>query len=365
MFSLGCREEESNPSQTHTVQVVGTSISNQMSTSSESKTNEKTADREVLQFAAKEPRAKRPRCTTSFEWNLYPPPNQFSFASGDSVIYKCKGKEPIRGFIVSILPENQGLEIETDEDTDTTSNSRIVVKDARRLVPLFRTPTVVVMPETNHFRAMAYQVQALDTVLEIGCSSGETSRLLIPRVRSWVGLDTSDEMIEQCRHHVLAEKKTLAVKVDALIDHNKALESANTFGNPNVVFVDIGGNRETINVLRMISWVLESFDPRLVIVKSKELVQSIQSIPNVDARTGLVPNGDKWFQQHMITKRAMPKHPLRAPLTMSPKDGMTPICRYYNYHKEGCSKLNCPFDHIYCHACQRAGHIALQCPTLD
>jgi SAM-dependent methyltransferase len=336
-----------------------------MSTSSESKSNEKTAEQKFLQFTAEEPRSKRPRCNTPFEWNLYPPQHDFSFASGDSVIYRCKGKEPIRGSIVSILPECQGLEIETEEDTDKTSKSRIVIKDPRRLVPLFRTSTVVVMPETNHFRAMAYQAQAIDNVLEIGCSSGETSRLLIPRVSSWVGLDTSDDMIEQCRHHTVADRNNLVVKVDALIDPNKALASAKTFGTPNVVFVDIGGNRETINVLRMISWVLESFAPRLVVVKSKELVHSIQSIPNVDARTGLVPNGDKWFQQqHMITKRAMPKHPLRAPLTMSPKDGTTPICRYYNYHKEGCSKLNCPFDHVHCHACQQAGHIASQCPTL-
>jgi SAM-dependent methyltransferase len=296
----------------------------------------------------------------SLEWRLYPSKRAFP-KTGDAVFVKSKDTQIrySRGKVSSNNSEH-GIQVQPDD----AKQAPLKLKDCKRLIPVFPDKaTVVVTAETIHFRQLVHQIKSTDDILEIGCSTGETSRLLIPCANSWVGFDTSDEMIDQCRPHLEKNEKTHIVKVDALIDPAKALKEARTFGSPNVLFLDIGGNRESINVLRMVSWVLESFDPRLVVIKSRELVQSMQATATIDPTTGLIQNGDDWFQTHK-TRRAIPKHPLRAPLVLSPKDGKTPICRYHNYHKQGCKKDECALDHDHCHACQQLGHIARECPSL-
>ena len=313
-----------------------------------------------------EPHAKRPsekrRKLHGFDWRLYPPIAGFVFSQGDKVMVKSKDNETRRG-IVSSVCSGAAWEIKVAID-DKKNEPPVSCKDHRRVTPLFEKPTIAVTAETNYFRSMVLQTNNCDNALEIGCSTGETSKLLIAnKVRSWIGFDTSDEMVDKCQNLACSENHHVA-KINALIDPKKAAKVARKFAsNLTVIFVDIGGNRELINVFRMVSWILESFHPRLIVVKSRELVQSLKSSAVIDSHTGMITSGDEWFQRHK-TKRAIPKHPLRAPLTLSPKDGTTPICRYHNYHKQGCIKKDCPFDHEYCHLCQEHGHIALLCPTL-
>jgi SAM-dependent methyltransferase len=301
---------------------------------------------------------------TKPEWRVFPPTKRqatCTFHDGDAVLIKSKDTKaaPVRGTIVSVNNDGGGeVQVLVEEKQESFGP-----KERKRLMPYFGiNPTIIITPETNYFRQMVHQVEATDAVLEIGCSTGETSRLLIPLSNSWVGLDTSQQMIDQCKSHM--KENCHVSKVDALIDPKRALEESRTCGEPNVIFVDIGGNRECINVLRMVSWVLDSFGPRLVVVKSRELVQSVRSSASVDSGTGLIADGDTWYRDRQ-QRRALPKHPLRAPLVLSPKDGLTPICRYHNYHKDGCSKEDrCELDHNHCHACQQLGHIATHCPTL-
>jgi hypothetical protein len=95
----------------------------------------------------------------------------------------------------------------------------------------------------------------------------------------------------------------------------------------------------------------------------------------VDSETGYVSSGDTWFdyeyeqivleeQKKRDDEKLRPstlfKHPLKAPLKLSP-DKSIPICRYHNYHREGCKFSPCQFDHEYCHACLRKGHVAREC----
>jgi len=153
----------------------------------------------------------------------------------------------------------------------------------------------------------------------------------------------------------------------------------------------------------------------------------------IDSATGLIINGADWFnsstcnhhhnhcrcrkEKALFRRCDRFKHPLKAPLILSPNDDKTPICRYHNYHRDGCklynrSKTNkhnnniiinknginikqesikahdingntnvdananafvattttnicttdiCPFDHDYCHACRQLGHVAKDC----
>jgi hypothetical protein len=304
------------------------------------------------------------------EWRVYPPKKkQYTYQDGDIVLVKSKdGKTVLNGKIkIDTSEDAKGFFVTLDEEKCLILNDK---EQRRRLLPQFSSdPTIIVTPETNHFRQMASQVTSSDKLLEIGCSTGETSKLLIPLCDTWVGLDTSEQMIAQCKTTIgdsLDEKTCHFAIVDALIDPAKAEQECKKFGDLSVIFIDIGGNRECINVLRMVSWVQETFQtPRLIIVKSRELFHSIKSSASIDEGTGLIENGSDWFRQRK-QQRALPKHPLKAPMVMSPKDGTTPICRYHNYHKSGCSKQSvCPLDHDHCHACQKPGHIAKDCPKLS
>lgn len=264
---------------------------------------------------------------------------------------------------VQLLEQQQQQQQQCIKSIDCIDQRRLLLPD------LSQVKTLVLTPETNHFRHLVAHVQTTDRVLEIGCSSGETSRLLVQYCQSWVGFDTSQEMLSMCSQSLqLSGQNTstrIAVLLDPLVDPGRARQEARQFGDPNVVFLDIGGNRECVGVLRMVSWVLEEFEPRLVVVKSRELVNSIKSSRNctICPDTGVVENGYDWIRSN-YQKRAIPKHPLKAALVMSPADPTIPICRYHNYHKNGCKRDDCHYDHKYCHACLQLGHTARECETL-
>ena len=289
--------------------------------------------------------------------------------------------------------------------------------------------SVVLVPETAPFRRLVqYQLYAdnnnnngtNDTqeeqhhheqhrVLEIGCSTGELSKLIwkSDAVTSWVGIDNSTEMVDKCRmqleeyqrNHKENQKKqkSKVIKIDPLSEPRKAYDEiiSSLSGQPTIVFLDIGGNREYNPVMRLLHWVFQAFGTsssssssclQLVVVKSRAVVQSLlssntrsgtkhQHFENnviVDSETGLVSNGETWFdyeyKQIVLQERddekvrpsSLFKHPLKAPLKLSP-DKSIPICRYHNYHRDGCKSSPCQFDHEYCHACLRKGHIAREC----
>jgi len=312
---------------------------------------------------------------------------------------------------------------------------------------------VLVVAKTDRFRQLAaselcfYDGNGDDAVVvEIGCSTGETSSAIWRYGNKWVGFDTSEEMVEATRKRMENEvrRKTKTNnndggngddsyysvhRIDPLVDSDGALRAIGAAflddsaacrtttddkdrrrrRSPTAVFVDIGGSRELDGVLRMLDWVFRNLGGdsdgdssssalRLVVVKSERLAQSLKSLPSSSTdRTSESANGkmngrgpggefviedaDDWFERRMDEIRAgggsfLPKHPLRAPLRLSPADGTTPICRYHNYHPEGCTKQQqassssgsdknkeCPYDHRHCHFCLEPGHVARTCPA--
>jgi hypothetical protein len=173
-------------------------------------------------------------------------------------------------------------------------------------------------------------------------------------------------------------------RVDALVDPYAAIKAACTFhvNGPTIVFVDIGGNREEVGVLRMLQFLLHGPFPdlRQIIIKSRALCQSLvagttttnstafQKAGHADGDGLVVERVDQWLEEHLgrlstSILPALPKHPQKAPIRLCPADDKTPICRYHNYHKNGCHKKDgsCPFDHNHCHVCLQPGHSALDC----
>jgi hypothetical protein len=71
---------------------------------------------------------------------------------------------------------------------------------------------------------------------------------------------------------------------------------------------------------------------------------------------------EPWF---MAARAAgFSRNPMRYPQRCT-ADG-TRICRPHNYDKErGCFKREgCPFDHVHCHHCLKAGHRAVECAVV-
>ena len=338
------------------------------------------------------PAAKRQKTNIAYasvvSWRIFPPPNgkPKTFAIGDAVFFRSKSAKEIgqRGKVVEGIKYASRHETKRDHvrvQFNAKDNKKEVPKyvSCKRLVPVFlqeKTTNIILTSETIPYRHLACsQVQDTDDILEIGCSTGEASVILLRYGRSWVGLDTSVDMIEQCTDRLKSScdksKSWKAVKADALSDPKGALKEAKKFNaqGPSVVFLDIGGNREFKSVLNMTSWVLQSFsNVRLIAIKSRELVattisDSTSTEFQLDPTTGLFAEGMAWFQKQVDAnaRPALPSHPLKAPLVFSPKDATKPICRYHNYHQNGCSKDKCPYDHEHCHLCLKPGHIALNC----
>ncbi|KAL3925533.1 MAG: hypothetical protein SGILL_000351 [Bacillariaceae sp.] len=270
------------------------------------------------------------------------------------------------------------------------------------------TPIILVQ-ETAPFRQVAQfqlcqdHLHQKDRVLELGCSTGELSkRIWKADVQAWVGIDVSSEMTDRCKQllqRYLESSKSNddgggrynVLKVDPLVEPHRAYnESMELLGGipPTVVCVDIGGNREHLPVMEILSWVFRFFSqpeeqstcPRLVMIKSRSLVRAMLADDNldVDASTGNISDNTPWFHSTLRDLQEQQKkdilqqnsgkikfkHPVKYPLALSPNDGITPICKYHNYHPDGCKRQSrCEFDHEHCHACRKPGHRAVDCPA--
>ena len=184
-----------------------------------------------------------------------------------------------------------------------------------------RTHSLILLtPDTTNYRQLASShVRAYDKVLEIGCSTGECTALLLRRLillhintckqddkgavkegGKIIAFDTGSDMIEKAKHRVMSElnyllpqgnsdnEKMSAVgvtlnfhKIDAITNPIGAITYATTGDDrcPDVILIDIGGNRELKAVIHMIHWVQSAFgkSPRLVIIKSRALVDELIS----------------------------------------------------------------------------------------
>lgn len=379
------------------------------------------------------------------KWIIYPP-IQPLLASGDDVFIKTKSKKETgrKGQVTELVGEERVMvkipingkaticstNAEADESSQDNTSFYTASFRPNRLVPIINVCdmeskdssstrcccTIVVTRTTDKYRLLAAsQLRPTDHVLEIGCSNGECSLVIAKYVTdgSLVGIDVSNEMVQLAKSKIPEVKGCTNVDfyvVDPFGDPRRALMLATGSDNlgdslkktpatkPDVVFIDIGGNRDLTSVVKMLAWVRRSFSPRLCIIKSEEMVDQIKADSSIECKSqdscepdkkrlkstsmtleiesnGTFKNGQEWFEATLHDIKTNPSrfsttkprflHPQKAPLSLSPIDNSTPICRYHNWHKNGCLHTDCPFDHNYCHWCLKLGHTALSCTNAE
>jgi len=120
----------------------------------------------------------------------------------------------------------------------------------------------------KEYRAsIAEVVRPDDTVLELGCEWGATTKLLAQVARDVVGTDVSPECIERARlsHPCLRFEVLDAFDVRAAFDLDL---------RPNVVYMDlsgVSGYRSLLDVIALLQMYATVLRPRVIVVKSGAL----------------------------------------------------------------------------------------------
>ena len=153
-----------------------------------------------------------------------------------------------------------------------------------------------------------------------------------------------------------------------------------------ILFVDVGGDRDIDALLRLLPIAVLRLAPRLIVVKSRTLFKSATEWRSEEAcedreEQPLARLGDAaaWWSAIVAdgrldapAKRAKPYHgaeprfaqyPLKY-LPVAAPNG-TLICRFHNYGVCKKSETTCSYDHDHCHYCRLPGHRAQQCVATD
>jgi len=257
-----------------------------------------------------------------------------------------------------------------------------------------------VCEESDLFRCFSQLLDSeKDFVLELGSCHGVATKEFIkalkpqnsdnsPRV---YGVDISLECVEHCKSDPFLSSNAVFEKLDVLIQWKELEEKTKTYVSRSnvkepslVVALDIGGNRELETLVATIPFVLRTFQPRLLLIKSQALYKAGQEF-------GLDIQGWERLKESSIRairdRRRSPTgqelgkpsgtkkkwNPRSAPPRANPETGVL-ICRFHNYDaKRGCMRYldvngygsKCEYDHEYCHLCIRKGHRAYECNSED
>jgi len=221
---------------------------------------------------------------------------------------------------------------------------------------------VVVCQRTNDFRHLARRwsngvVRPGEAIFDVGCSTGATTAILAKQFPGTyvLGLDISAEAIAAARANV---PQVEFLQTDGLLCKEQVLELVRA-KHATALWIDIGGDRELDTVVVFLAYLLRSIAGRLtLVVKSQTLYKQarVDTVALDEAwLDGLVRQGSERLQSRRLA------HPQRYPLKLDPADGVTPICRYYNYLDECKKGARCPYSHATCHHCLQPGHRAVEC----
>lgn len=129
-------------------------------------------------------------------------------------------------------------------------------------------PELIVVADVVDFRRFARdRIGPHDSVLEIGCSSGATTRVLAKRGAVVLAVDCSRELVARATTE-LAEYPRVQVR---WVDGRDLPRLAELMPHPDALFLDVGGDALLGNVASVLRECLLTFRPRLFVVRSQEL----------------------------------------------------------------------------------------------
>lgn len=234
-------------------------------------------------------------------------------------------------------------------------------------------------------RVVVGQMRKSDRVVEIGSSWGKCTQIIARSLGSpshVVGLEISKEALKESRTlcpdinfvqaDCLLEPYCITKIATALLAMHSAPPTPDL--SPGLVFfVDIGGNRELEALVALLPWLMAlgppllPTAPRLIVVKSQTLFKAATDAGGLGAATwqDLTRTAEAAVGARRNGGQAVARmHPLKYSMSNVPETGVA-ICRYHNYDRVGgggCKKgVECPFDHLHCHACLAPGHRAVEC----
>jgi len=250
----------------------------------------------------------------------------------------------------------------------------------QRLTPIYslqgQTKQVLLCANTKEYRRLAKtQPQKTDFVIEIGSSFGIATDIIHQRARHVVGIDISKQLIEKAQ---ITYPDIPFLCFDVLQDKVRLLSIAKDPSSTlwkdselpylsDMVFLDIGGNRELETVASILKFLQEELSPRLIVVKSTQLFKHAQSfyasLMDKSENEEMFLENELWWASldgliRDSNQKLMGLYPLKYP-AKSTGQGLL-ICRYHNYTE--CKKGNsCPFDHNHCNTCGEEGHLSKNC----
>lgn len=127
---------------------------------------------------------------------------------------------------------------------------------------------VLVVSSIDRYRQMARELPGeTDRILEIGCSTGESTRLLAQRAAQVVAVDVSAELVARLQAELAGCSKVQVARIDG----RNTPQLVALLPDPTLIFVDIGGTAHLDNVALQLRLCLKAFAPRLLVVRSFEL----------------------------------------------------------------------------------------------
>jgi precorrin-6B methylase 2 len=136
-----------------------------------------------------------------------------------------------------------------------------------------------VVSSVERYRRLARELPSRhDAVLEIGCSTGATTRLLARTAGRVLAVDVSAELAERVRVALAPIESVSVTQLDA----RNTADLAARMPEPDLIFIDIGGNAQLDNVALQVRQCLRTFSPRQLVVRSAELAALCTRIAEVE-----------------------------------------------------------------------------------
>jgi precorrin-6B methylase 2 len=146
-----------------------------------------------------------------------------------------------------------------------------------------------VVATAQRYRRLARELPLpTDSALEIGCSTGMTTRVLARSCASVVAVDIDPERVKTLQAD-LAHIDSVRVSG---ADGRLPADLAALIDKPDLIFMDVGGNALLDNVACVLRQCLRAFSPRVLVVRSYELSAVFSLVKSVE-------KPDYWFRQQV------------------------------------------------------------------